>query len=60
MRNIPAYAGETRCQPVSSCSYTEHPRVCGENEARTAAGLLIRWNIPAYAGKTRGSYLSTR
>ena len=41
MRNIPAYAGKTAILMLRLMLAKEHPRVCGENEAR---GLSTRNN----------------
>ena len=51
-RNIPAYAGKTRCHQHQETLSQEHPRVCGENGIFGEEKEEKARNIPAYAGKT--------
>ena len=50
-RNIPAYAGKTGFHRGVGGSNTEHPRVCGENAAPTAATLGVSGTSPRMRGK---------
>ena len=51
--NIPAYAGKTQRQGACYHWETEHPRVCGENQALKAATDTIPGTSPRMRGKHR-------
>ena len=50
-RNIPAYAGKTFLPAAERISWTEHPRVCGENNATRAARYSPIGTSPRMRGK---------
>ena len=54
LRNIPAYAGKTSASSPQSISSREHPRVCGENTARTPPHGFGHGTSPRMRGKHTG------
>ena len=57
-RNIPAYAGKTPSSPPRNAAMTEHPRVCGENNAFTYSAWARRGTSPRMRGKPPESITS--
>ena len=52
-RNIPAYAGKTSSAFFSASSFSEHPRVCGENHHCYQHPKLQHGTSPRMRGKHR-------
>ena len=52
-RNIPAYAGKTMRTTPNNYPQTEHPRVCGENQADANRGNKAGGTSPRMRGKPR-------
>ena len=52
-RNIPAYAGKTRCSWWLGVGGAEHPRVCGENSYFTPNFIKSSGTSPRMRGKLR-------
>ena len=50
-RNIPAYAGKTKCLSPMRKSVWEHPRVCGENKVFKGLSLGKKGTSPRMRGK---------
>ena len=50
-RNIPAYAGKTNVIVSDQPLPTEHPRVCGENEATVSGSATAGGTSPRMRGK---------
>ena len=50
-RNIPAYAGKTAGENIKNRFNEEHPRVCGENLARSCPRARMRGTSPRMRGK---------
>ena len=54
-RNIPAYAGKTVMSLSTNASWSEHPRVCGENPNKTIGCKKATGTSPRMRGKLGGA-----
>ena len=50
-RNIPAYAGKTKHYPRQVWGFSEHPRVCGENNTQASLDAIKGGTSPRMRGK---------